>query len=97
MTNGRGMMRFSRGFMRFGKGLPIVPAAVRAEPAFGISTHTLTSSFGANMFWFCFAPWVALDVTVLPPMQPREARLLDFLNSGRPSQRLISFRRHSTA
>ncbi len=73
MTNGRGMMRFSRGFMRFGKGLPIVPAAVRAAPAFGISTHTLTSSFGANMFWFCFAPWVALDVTVLPPMQPHEA------------------------
>jgi 1-acyl-sn-glycerol-3-phosphate acyltransferase len=72
MTNGRGMMRFSRGFMRFGKGLPIVPAAVRAAPAFGISTHTLTSSFGANMFWFCFAPWVALDVTVLPPMQPHE-------------------------
>jgi hypothetical protein len=72
MTNGTGMMRFSRGFMRFGKGLPIVPAAVRAAPAFGISTHTLTSSFGANMFWFCFAPWGDLEVTVLPPMQPHE-------------------------
>ena len=72
MTNGRGMMRFSRGFMRFGKGLPIVPAAVRAAPVFGISTHTLTSSFAANMFWFCFAPWVDLEVTVLPPMRPQE-------------------------
>lgn len=75
MTNGRGMMRFSRGFMRFGKSLPIVPAAVRAAPAFALSTHTLGSSFAANMFWFCFAPWVELDVTVLPPMRPDEVWL----------------------
>lgn len=74
MTNGRGMMKFSRGFMRFGRGLPIVPAAVRSAAVFGLSTHTLTSSFGANMFWFCFAPWVELDVTVLPPMRPAEVR-----------------------
>mmetsp|Transcript_7003 Transcript_7003/g.20514 ORF Transcript_7003/g.20514 Transcript_7003/m.20514 type:complete len:442 (-) Transcript_7003:436-1761(-) len=72
MTNGRGMMKFSRGFMRFGRGLPIVPAAMRADNPFSISTHTLSSSFVANMFWFCFAPWMSLDVTVLPPMEPAE-------------------------
>lgn len=72
MTNGEGMMTFSRGFMRFGRGLPIVPAAMRAHSDFGISTHTLSSSFVANMFWFCFSPTMSLDVTVLPPMSPTD-------------------------
>lgn len=72
MTNGMGMMRFSRGFMRFGRGLPVVPLALRARPAFGISSHTLTSSFLANLFWFSFCPWVELDATVLPALYPDE-------------------------
>lgn len=69
MTNGRGMMRFSRGFMAFAKRLPVVPVALRARLPWGLHTHTLTSSFAANMFWFCFAPWVRLDATVLPPLR----------------------------
>lgn len=56
MTSGKGMMKFSRGFMRFGRDLPIVPAAMRAQSSFGISTHTLSSSFLANMFWCVPAP-----------------------------------------
>ena len=47
MTNGRGMMRFSRGFMRFGRGLPIVPCALRVQTAFDIQTHALTSRWGS--------------------------------------------------
>lgn len=69
MTNGRGMMRFSRGFMAFAQRLPVVPVALRARLPWGLHTHTLTSSFAANMFWFCFVPWVSLDATVLQPMQ----------------------------
>ena len=68
MTNASGMMRFSRGFMRFADKLPVVPVAARVQLPFGISTHTLTSSFLANMFWFCFSPYVSLHMTVLPPM-----------------------------
>ncbi len=76
MTNGRGMMKFSRGFMRFGRGLPIVPAAVRAENPFGISTHTLSSSFLGNMFW-CAPP---------PPRAPewQHSRDLPSASAGRP-------------
>jgi hypothetical protein len=74
MTNGRGMMKFSRGFMIFAERLPVVPMALRAELPWGLATHTLTSSFAANMFWFCFAPRVRLDAIVLPPMQLREVR-----------------------
>ena len=72
MTNGKGMMRFSRGFMRFGRGLPVVPLALRARPAFSINSHTLSSSFLANLFWFSFCPWIELDATVLPPLYPDE-------------------------
>lgn len=74
MTNGRGMMKFSRGFMLFAQRLPVAPMALRAELPWGLATHTLTSSFAANMFWFCFAPSVRLDATVLPPMQLCEVR-----------------------
>lgn len=52
MTNGRAMMKFNRGFMRFSEGLPIVPVALRASLPWNISTHTLTSSFLSNMFWY---------------------------------------------
>ena len=79
MTNGRGMMRFSRGFMTFAKRLPVVPVALRARLPWGLHTHTLTSSFAANMFWFCFAPWVRLDATVLPPLRFTEVGSLQAL------------------
>lgn len=68
MTNGSGMVQFSRGFMLFAKNLPIVPVALRVTVPWNIQTHTLTSSFAANLFWFCFVPWVRLDATVLTPM-----------------------------
>lgn len=67
MTNGIGMMKFNKGFMRFADGLPVVPIALRASLPWGISTHTLNSSFLMNMFWFCFSPYVDLQLTVLPP------------------------------
>ena len=76
MTNGEGMMPFSRGFMLFAQRLPVVPVALRAGLPWGLHTHTLTSSFAANMFWFCFAPWVRLDAVVLQPMQFCEVRSL---------------------
>lgn len=61
LTNGRAMLRFSRGFMRFADGAPVVPAAVRAH-TWGLSTHTLLSSFAGNWFWFCFVPQVRVCV-----------------------------------
>ena len=76
MTNGSGMVQFSRGFMRFGRKLPIVPVALRISVPWNIQTHTLTSTFAANLFWFCFVPWVKLDATVLKPMSLAEVRLL---------------------
>ena len=79
MTNGSGMVQFSRGFMRFGKTLPIVPVALRVTVPWNIQTHTLTSSFVANLFWFCFVPWVQLDATVLKPMSLAQVRTLDSL------------------
>ncbi|KAK9809268.1 hypothetical protein WJX72_012446 [[Myrmecia] bisecta] len=72
MTNGKGMMKFSRGFLRFGKDLPIVPVALRCTAPWGLQTHTLTSSFLANLFWFCFLPWVRLEATVLEPCRMQE-------------------------
>ena len=51
MTNGTGMMKFSRGFLRFAHGLPVVPVALRASLPWSISTHTLNSSFLSNLFW----------------------------------------------
>lgn len=74
MTNGRGMMAFSRGFMRFAQGMPVVPVALRADIPWGISTHTITSSFLSNMFWFCFPPVIRLEATVLPALQQQEVR-----------------------
>lgn len=74
MTNGSGMVQFSRGFMLFAKNLPIVPVALRVTVPWNIQTHTLTSSFAANLFWFCFVPWVRLDATVLTPMSLAKVR-----------------------
>lgn len=74
MTNGSGMVQFSRGFMRFGRSLPIVPVALRVTVPWNIQTHTLTSNFAANLFWFCFVPRVRLDATVLKPMSLSEVR-----------------------
>ena len=82
MTNGTGMVQFSRGFMRFGKNLPIVPVALRVKVPWNIQTHTLTSSFAANLFWFCFVPWVRLDATVLKPMSLAQVRA--FVKHMRP-------------
>ena len=54
MTNGSGMMTFSRGFMRLvSPGVPVVPVLLRlSTPGFSVRTHTLDSSFLANLFWF---------------------------------------------
>ena len=68
MTSGGGLLRFSRGFALLR--CPVVPVAFRCRHAFGLSTHTLTSSFGANLLALCFAPWTTLSATVLPPMAP---------------------------
>jgi hypothetical protein len=80
MTHGRGgMMRWSRGFMRFASDLPVVPVALRLTPpafAAAVRTHTLTSSFAANLFWLSFLPYVEAEATALPAMRlgPGEAR-----------------------
>jgi hypothetical protein len=74
MTSGAAMMRFSRGFMRFAGGLPVAPVALRVALPWGIQTHTLTSGFLANLFWFSFPPHVRLEATVLPAMAPSEVR-----------------------
>ena len=60
--------------MRFGKALPIVPVALRVTVPWDIQTHTLTSNFAANLFWFSFVPWIRLDATVLKPMSMSEVR-----------------------
>ncbi len=77
MTNGRAMMGFSRGFTKImqgaeaaGRPLPVIPAALRVKGVLpGVCTHTLTSSFFANLFWLSFNPSLELEVTVLPAMQ----------------------------
>lgn len=69
LTNGKGMLQFSRGFMKFAAGHPVVPVALKAKTPFGIRTHTLNSSFLANLFWFSLCPWVEIEATVLPTMQ----------------------------
>ena len=73
MTNGAGMMRFSRGFLRFGRDLPIAPVVLRASVPWNLDlqTHTLTSDFLSNLFWFCWAPSIRLEARVLPPMTMR--------------------------
>ncbi|GAX77129.1 hypothetical protein CEUSTIGMA_g4575.t1 [Chlamydomonas eustigma] len=72
ITNGRwGMMQFSRGFMRLLRpGEYVVPVVLRAKTPWDIRTHTLTSSFLANLFWISFCPWVEVHATVLPPLRP---------------------------
>jgi hypothetical protein len=47
-----------------------VPIALRAELPWGgaVAPHTLTSSFGANLFWLSWVPWLRLRATALPPM-----------------------------
>uniref|UniRef100_A0A061S0Q5 Phospholipid/glycerol acyltransferase domain-containing protein n=1 Tax=Tetraselmis sp. GSL018 TaxID=582737 RepID=A0A061S0Q5_9CHLO len=69
MTNGDGMMRFTRGFVRFSREIPVVPMALEVETPFGgrLSSHTLTSSFLANLFWFSFYPWIRFTCHVLEP------------------------------
>jgi hypothetical protein len=70
MTNGCGMMRFSRGFMLFADKLPVVPVALRIKTAFPeVKCHTLDSPFLANLFWFSFQPWTELEAVALPPME----------------------------
>lgn len=63
------MMSFSRGFTTFAQDTPIVPVALRLHNPLGIRTHTLDSSFAANLFWFSFPPWVELQATALPVME----------------------------
>ncbi len=69
MTSGAGLLRFNRGFALLRA--PVVPIALRCAHAFDISTHTLTSSFPANLFWLSFAPWTRLSATVLPAVTQR--------------------------
>ena len=73
MTSGAGVMRFNRGFALLRA--PVAPVAFRCTHAWpgggALSTHTLTSSFAANLFWLCFAPATQLSATVLPPMTQR--------------------------
>lgn len=69
MTNGSGMMRFSRGFLKFAHSLPVVPVALKLHTPFDIRTHTLNSGFLANLFWLSFCPWVRAEVTALPAMR----------------------------
>ena len=78
MTNGAGMLRFSRGFLRFGRDLPIVPVVLRASVPWNmdLQTHTLTSSFLSNLFWFCWAPSIRLEARVLHPMTMRKVGTL---------------------
>lgn len=54
------------------RGTPVVPVALTARNPLNIRTHTLTSSFLANLFWFSFCPWVEIDAVVLPPMVQEE-------------------------
>ena len=86
MTNGAGMMRFSRGFLRFGRDLPIAPVALRASvpPPWNmdLQTHTLTSSFLSNLFWFCWAPSIRLEARVLQPMTMRPVSVLQSDSAG---------------
>ena len=86
MTNGAGMMRFSRGFLRFGRDLPIAPVALRASVpppwTMDLQTHTLTSSFLSNLFWFCWAPSIRLEARVLQPMTMRPVSVLQSSSAG---------------
>lgn len=78
VTNGRwGMMQFTRGFTRLlNPGDRVVPVALKATTPWDIRTHTLLSSFPANLFWLSFCPWVEVEATILEPMQqqPGEAK-----------------------
>jgi hypothetical protein len=82
MTHGRAaMLSFSRGFTRLlngggqagagGSPLPVVPVALRlrAHPAARlVRSHTLTSGFLSNLFWFSFPLWTELEATALPAL-----------------------------
>lgn len=74
VTNGRwGMMQFTRGFTRLLRpGDWVVPVALRARTPWDIRTHTLLSSFPANLFWLSFCPWVEMEAVVLQPLQQLE-------------------------
>ncbi|KAJ9521102.1 hypothetical protein QJQ45_022799 [Haematococcus lacustris] len=71
LTNGSSMLQFSRGFTKFVKPGEtwVVPVALRARTPFGIRTHTLTSSFLANLFFISLCPWLEVEAVVLPPTQ----------------------------
>jgi hypothetical protein len=83
MTHGRrAMLSFSRGFTRLLGGTgpnaatAVVPVALRLRThpvASLVRSHTLTSGFMANLFWFSFAPWTELEATALPAMAWRPA------------------------
>ncbi len=50
--------------------LPIVPVALRVESSLPeVRTHTLHSSFIANLWWFSFQPWTRISATALPVQQ----------------------------
>lgn len=56
--------------MLFADKLPVVPVALRLRTAFHeVESHTATSSFLSNLFWFSFQPWTVIEATALPPMQ----------------------------
>ena len=66
LSSGAALLRFSRSFATLGA--PVSPVALRARAALGISTHTLESSFAANLWWLCFCPSCEIEATVLPAM-----------------------------
>ncbi len=71
MTNGSAMLQFSRGFTKLlAPDVPVVPVAIRLTNTFNINTHTLESSFLANLFWLSFSPSTRLQAVVLPAMAP---------------------------
>lgn len=37
----------------------VAPVALRVQTPWNIRTHTLLSSFPANLFWMSFCPWVS--------------------------------------
>lgn len=71
MTNGAGMLQFSRGFTRLlpSRHTPVVPVALRvATSPPHARTHTLTSPFSANLLLLGLCGRVRMEAVVLPPM-----------------------------
>ena len=51
----------------------VAPVALRVQTPWNIRTHTLLSSFPANLFWMSFCPWVS-GVAHAEVVQPRDEK-----------------------